>query len=132
MEDMASQGIQPQSGSGAGREYDDWAISSQYGPEDWEFDMENRYDEDGDEFIEDDDNCFYGEELCLDEFDDHAFATQNGHTFGSTLKQGEKFNSKVAPSFDGTMSWFMFCEVVRDWQEITIVPKNQQGPHLRN
>ena len=32
---MAAQGFQPQNGSGAG-DYDEWAISDQYGPEDWE------------------------------------------------------------------------------------------------
>ena len=31
---MSAQGNQPQSGSGAG-DYDDWASSPQYGPEDW-------------------------------------------------------------------------------------------------
>ena len=32
---MSAQGVQPQSGSGAG-EYDDWANFPQYGPEDWD------------------------------------------------------------------------------------------------
>ena len=128
---MSAQGAQPQGGSGAG-EYDDWAISSQYGPEDWEFDQEARYSEYGDDFTEDQDDCFYGEELCLEDFDDRAFATNSGHTYGSQLRQGEKFNAKTAPSFDGSMSWFMFCEVVKDWQEITVITPDKQGPHLRN
>ena len=45
---MSAQGNQPQSGSGAS-EYDEWASSPQYGPEDWDdFDYmqdSNEYDE---------------------------------------------------------------------------------------
>ena len=56
---MSAQGNQPQSGSGAG-EYNEWATSSQYGPEDWDFDQEGRYGDYGDDFTEDQDDCFYG------------------------------------------------------------------------
>ena len=30
------------------------------------------------------------------------------------------------------MTWFMFEEYVRDWEEITIVEKEKRGPVLRN
>ena len=30
------------------------------------------------------------------------------------------------------MSWFLFCEVVQDWLEITVVEPNKRGPSLRN
>ena len=46
---MSAQGNQPQSGSGAD-EYEEWASSPQYGPEDWDdFDYlqdSNEYDDD--------------------------------------------------------------------------------------
>ena len=39
-------------------------------------------------------------------------------------------NHKIAPKFNG-QSWFMYCEQIKDWQEITVVKPEQQGPHLR-
>ena len=55
--------------------------------------------------------------------DSHSFAT--GHILGCDLKPNEK-------SFDGSMSWFLFCELVKDWTGIAVVEKSQRGPHLRN
>ena len=51
---------------------------------------------------------------------------------GTDLRPGEKSNAKTALSFDGSMSWFLFCEVVQDWEEITVVEKPKRGPSLRN
>ena len=50
----------------------------------------------------------------------------------SDLKPGERFNHKVAPSFDGIERWYVFEELVRDWCDITSIDVKQRGPHLRN
>ena len=125
---MSAQGNQPQSGSGAG-DYDDWASSPQYGPEDWD-DFGDVHDEYYDDHHDDEEDCYYQGTDEWPEESNHTFAA--GHTYGSDLRPGEKFNHKTAPSFDGSMSWFMFCEVVKDWEEVTVVDKKQRGPHLRN
>ena len=125
---MSAQGNQPQSGSGAG-DYDDWANSPQYGPEDWD-ENEDVHDEFYDDHLDDEEDCYYQETDEWPEEPSHAFAT--GHTYGSDLRPGEKFNHKTAPSFDGSMSWLLFCEVVEDWEEVTVIEKSQKGPHLRN
>ena len=49
----------------------------------------------------------------------------------SDLKPGERFNHKVAPSFDGNERWYVFEELVRDWCDITSIDVKQRGPHLR-
>ena len=60
---MSAHGIQPQSGSGAG-EYEEWANSTQYGPEDWG-DFENMQDQNEyDDYHPDDENdCYYMEDF---------------------------------------------------------------------
>ena len=109
---MSAQGIQPQSGSGAG-DYDDWASFPQYGPEDWDdFDDMHDQNEYNDNHLDDENDCYYMEDYDNVEGNNHSFAT--GHIPGSYLRPGEKFNHKTAPSFDGSMSWFLFCEVVKD------------------
>ena len=108
---MSAQGIQPQSGSGAG-EYEEWANSTQYGPEDWdEFEDMQDLSEYNDHHPDDENDCYCTEDY---EGNNHSFAT--GHIMGSDLRPGEKFNHKTAPSFDGSMSWLLFCEVVKDWE----------------
>ena len=103
---MAAQGFQPQNGSGCG-DYEAWANSDQYGQEDWdnfaymqETSTTNfQYDENH----PDDERYWQDEEY---EADGQTFAT--GHTMGTDLRPGEKLNAKTAPSFDGSMSWFLF------------------------
>ena len=125
---MSAQGNQPQSGSGAG-DYDEWASSPQYGPQDWDG-FDDVHDEYFDNHLDDEENVYYQEGEEWPEESNHTFAA--GHTYGSDLRPGEKFNHKTAPSFDGSMPWFMFCEVVKDWEEVTVVDVKQRGPHLRN
>ena len=129
---MSAQGIQPQSGSGAG-EYDDWANFPQYSPEDWDElpDMHDssEYDEDLPEGWDDHD-CYYQKAFDDPNSGQRAFATR--HILGSDLKPNEKFNHKTAPSFDGSMSWLLFCEVVKVREEVIVVDKSQRGHHLRN
>ena len=128
---MAAQGFQPQNGSGCGS-YDEWAISDQYSPiEDWDnfaFMQENsttdfQYDE---SFPTHPDEEAYWQ----DELEEQSFATN--HVYAAELKHGEKFNAKIAPSFDGTMSWFLFYETVQDWLEVTVIEPTKRGPSLRN
>ena len=56
------------------------------------------------------------------------------HTYGAGdfLKQGEKFNPKVAPAFDGEGSYFEYEEQVKDWNCITPHPEKIRGHLLRN
>ena len=120
---MAAQGFQPQNGSGAG-DYEEWAISDQYGQEDWDnfaYMQENsttnfQYDEN-----HPDDESYWQDEYGAD---GQTFATE--HAMGTDLRPGEKFNAKTAPSFDGSMTWFLFCEVVQDWEEITVVENRKE------
>ena len=80
---MSAQGNQPQSGSGAD-EYEEWASSPQYGPEDWDdFDYmqdSNEYDED---HLDDENDCYYAEDYDFPENNCQSYAT--GHILGSDL-----------------------------------------------
>ena len=79
---MSAQGNQPQSGSGAS-EYDEWANSTQYGPEDWEdYDLmqdSNEYDEDLPEDWDDHDG-YYQE--AFDDPNSGQRACAAGHILG--------------------------------------------------
>ena len=119
---MAAQGFQPQNGSGCGS-YDDWAMSDQCGQEDW--DNFAAMQENSITNFEYDEGHPDDEIYWQDELDGQTFATE--HAFGSDLKQGEKFNAKTAPSFDCNMSWFLFCEVVQDLEEITVVETQKRS-----
>ena len=83
---MSAQGIQPQSGRGAG-DADDWANFPQYGPEDWD-DFEDMHDQNEyDEHLPEDWNdndCYYQEAFDDPVSGERAFAT--GHILGSYLK----------------------------------------------
>jgi len=57
--------------------------------------------------------------------DNHAFVSGG-------LSPGEHFNAKVAPAFDGRGQWFVFAEMVQDWQDITTIDESKRGAHLRN
>ena len=106
------------SGSGAGNndEEDYYEEEQDFGMQDW--------------------NSYEDEEAPPQESDTFAgdsYVASQGHTLGSSeLKQGELFNHKVPPAFDGNMSWFTFEEYVKDWIEITSIDVKQRGPMLRN
>ena len=64
---------------------------------------------------------------------EEVFGTHENSTFATDLKPGEIMNAKTPPTYDqSTMTWFMFEEYVRDWEEITQVLVEQRGPLLRN
>ena len=45
--------------------------------------------------------------------------------------QGLHFTRKVAPSFDGRISWFAFEEAIEDWLDITTVAPDKSAPSLK-
>ena len=61
--------------------------------------------------------------------DSHALLLQQALL--QELKHGEPYNIKIGPAYDGRMNWWRFEEYVADWQDITTVDKNKQGPMLK-
>ena len=45
--------------------------------------------------------------------------------------QGFAIYPKVAPSFDGRISWFSFAEAIDDWLDITTVAPDKWAPSFR-
>ena len=45
--------------------------------------------------------------------------------------QGLQFTQKVAPSFDGRISWFAFEEAIDDWLDIATLPAGKWAPRLK-
>ena len=46
--------------------------------------------------------------------------------------QGLQFTSKVAPSFDGRISWFAFEEAIYDWLDSTTLTPDKWAPSLKS
>ena len=71
-------------------------------------------------------------ESFFSSFDTYVSAhTQQSHAYGAQLKPGERFNSKIPPSYGGG-SFFAYMEDVKDWQTLTDVDIKKQGPMLKN
>ena len=65
----------------------------------------------------------------------HASMVAELHaTYGmmSQLQPGERFNKKVAPAYDGRISFWRYEQDVRDWQILTETPAAKQGVELRH
>ena len=45
--------------------------------------------------------------------------------------RGLHFTPKVAPSFDGRISWFAFDEAIDDWLDITTLAPGKWEPSLK-
>ena len=45
---------------------------------------------------------------------------------------GLQSTPKIAPGFDGRISWFTYEEAIDDWLDITVLPDEKLGPSLRN
>ena len=45
--------------------------------------------------------------------------------------QGLHFTPKVAPSFDGRISWFAYEEAIYDWLDITTLAPDKWAPSLK-
>ena len=45
---------------------------------------------------------------------------------------GLQLTPKIAPGFDGRISWFAYEEAIDDWLDITVLPDEKLGPSLRN
>jgi hypothetical protein len=44
----------------------------------------------------------------------------------------QQVNTKIAPMFNGTTSWFYYEEAIDEWLDITELEVQKQGPALRN
>ena len=89
-----------------------------------------------------DDN--YASEYESAEDDDSAFASSTfdaaawfgdselvqGHTYGSDLRPGERFNQKIPPSYDGEISFFAYERLVIEWCSIAVVEPEKRAPML--
>ena len=89
-----------------------------------------------------DDN--YASEYESAEDEDSAFASSKfdaaawfgdselvqGHTYGSDLRPGERFNQKIPPSYDGEISFFAYERLVIEWCSITTVEPDKRAPML--
>ena len=117
----------PQSGSGAGSI--DLESSYYQGSDDYQ--NWNPYPQDGNA-MDNSADAFWGANPDAP-MEEDTFAASQDHAFATDLKPGEVMNAKTAPTYDqANMTWFMFEEYVRDWEEITIVDKEKRGPVLRN
>ena len=45
--------------------------------------------------------------------------------------QGLQFTPKVAPSFDGRISWFAFEEAIDDWLDIATLAPDKWAPSVK-
>ena len=125
MADNSDQWVQSSSGSGA---YDQWNIewNTTYQTEDnWYY--ANTAQDQSDQALESRD---YDD--AVDKEDEEYMAMAAGNTFGNELPPGQLMSTKVPPAWDGTGSWFNFEELVMDWQDITVLSEDKQGPALRN
>ena len=57
----------------------------------------------------------------------HAMSVQQ-----STLKGRERYSAKQGPSWDPSLSYWRFETDVWDWNDVTLLDRNQRGPELRN
>ena len=53
-----------------------------------------------------------------------------GHSMAAELRQGEKFNQKIPPTYDGQMSYFAYEKLVIESCSITTVDKDKRAPLL--
>ena len=65
-------------------------------------------------------------EWCMEQEMNDAWAIDERPT------QGLQFTPKVAPSFDGRISWFAFEEAIDDWLEITTLTPERWAPSLKS
>ena len=81
------------------------------------------------ESAEDEDSAF-----ASSTFDAAAWFGDNelvqGHTYGSDLRPGERFNQKIPPSYDGEISFFAYERLVIEWCSITVVEPDKRAPML--
>ena len=61
-----------------------------------------------------------------------TYMVEAAHAVSGDLKPGERFNTKTAPAFNGTERWYIYEELVRDWEDITTIEVEKRGAHLRN
>ena len=51
---------------------------------------------------------------------------------GPVLTTFQQVTTKIPPSFNGITSWFAFEEAIDDWQDVTELDSEKQGPALKN
>ena len=60
---------------------------------------------------------------------DHAYVGKGQAAYTPIMPA---HTTKIAPSFDGTKSWFAFEEAIDDWTDVTELEPEKRGPALRN
>ena len=63
--------------------------------------------------------------MAISDDDDWALSAQ--HT---SRDDKQPFTAKRAPSYDGSTSFFIYEDQVRDWVDLTTIPEDKQGPNL--
>ena len=61
-----------------------------------------------------------------------TYMVEAAHAVSGDLKPGERFNTKTAPAFNGNERWYIYEELVRDWEDITTIEPDKRGAHLRS
>ena len=64
--------------------------------------------------------------------DEYAFAGKGGAGSKPTTTLLQTAGNKKGPSFNGEIPWFSFEQMIYDWQDVTELDPEKQGPELRN
>ena len=69
----------------------------------------------------------------VDEENDQALiSVDTSQCYGSSeLPPGALMTTKIPPSFDGS-SWFVYEDLLDDWEDITVIDEETRGPLVRN
>ena len=68
-----------------------------------------------------------------DDFQSFQVSHDFGETYGTyDLPHGARMTPKIPPAFDGQVSWFVFEEMVQDWEDSCQLDKEKRGPALKN
>ena len=69
----------------------------------------------------------------MDDYDQDVESAWQNHAYAEPCPTAVlQFTTKIAPSFDGRVSWFSYEEAIDDWCGITELEQSKRGPALRN
>ena len=70
---------------------------------------------------------------AMDDYDQDVESAWQNHAYAEPYPTAVlQFTTKIAPSFDGRVSWFSYEEAIDDWCDITELEQSKRGPALRN
>ena len=65
--------------------------------------------------------------------EEYLSLSTHADTYGSSeLPAGCTMTTKIPPEYNGTGGWFVFEELVQDWEDSCILDKDKRGPALKN